>query len=77
VRTSQPNPFTSVVAHCQPEKRVEHLSGMTNSVPEELHSLTEQRASGLHEADVSAPAELVDVLFRRHYSVLLRPTANR
>jgi RNA polymerase sigma factor (sigma-70 family) len=45
---------------------------MTNSVPEELRSLSGPRATGWREAEAPAPAELVEVLFRRHYAVLLR-----
>jgi RNA polymerase sigma factor (sigma-70 family) len=45
---------------------------MTDSVPEELLSMGEQRLDSWREADTPARAELVDVLFRRHYSALLR-----
>jgi len=45
---------------------------MTDSVPEELLSMGERRLDSWREADTPARAELVDVLFRRHYSALLR-----
>jgi RNA polymerase sigma factor (sigma-70 family) len=44
---------------------------MTESPPEELLSLGEQRVRYLVRADPAA-AELMDVLFRRHYAELLR-----
>ena len=45
---------------------------MTNSVPEDLLSMGEWRTTSGREAAGSAGAELVDVLFRRHYAALLR-----
>src|SRR5215218_3661613 len=44
---------------------------MTNSVPEEVLSMAEERATGRRDAEV-VRSELVDVLFRRHYAALLR-----
>jgi RNA polymerase sigma factor (sigma-70 family) len=46
---------------------------MTNSAPEEMLSMGERRAGSWSEAAKGAArAELVDVLFRRHYAALLR-----
>jgi RNA polymerase sigma factor (sigma-70 family) len=45
---------------------------MTDFVPEELRSMPEQRRSSWRDAETPASAELVDVLFRRHYRSLLR-----
>jgi RNA polymerase sigma factor (sigma-70 family) len=45
---------------------------MTNSLPEEMLSMGEQRASTRREARDSMRAELVDIMFRRHYAALLR-----
>src|SRR5262245_34570088 len=44
---------------------------MTNPVPEELLSMDELGPSA-HRAAESAGAEIVDVLFRRHYEALVR-----
>jgi RNA polymerase sigma-70 factor (sigma-E family) len=44
---------------------------MTNSVPEEVLSMAEERATGRRDAEL-VRSELVDVLFRRHYAALLR-----
>jgi hypothetical protein len=45
---------------------------MTDSVPEELLSMGEQRVGSWRDAETPARDELVDVLFRRHYAALLR-----
>jgi RNA polymerase sigma factor (sigma-70 family) len=45
---------------------------MTNSVPEDLLSMGEWRTTSGREVAASAGADLVDVLFRRHYTALLR-----
>ena len=45
---------------------------MTNSVPEEMLSMGEQLASGRRDATAASRTELVDLLFRRHYTALLR-----
>src|SRR3954462_11537451 len=46
---------------------------MTNSVPEEMLSVGERHAGSWRDgAKGPARAELVDVLFRRHYAALLR-----
>jgi hypothetical protein len=46
---------------------------MTNSVPEEMLSMGERRPGGWRNAATEpAAAELVDLLFRRHYATLLR-----
>src|SRR3954453_11028522 len=46
---------------------------MTNSVPEEMLSPTERRASGRRDAMTEPSREVVvEVLFRRHYAELLR-----
>jgi RNA polymerase sigma factor (sigma-70 family) len=46
---------------------------MTNSVPEEMLSMGERHAGSWRDvANGPARGELVDVLFRRHYSALLR-----
>jgi RNA polymerase sigma-70 factor (sigma-E family) len=45
---------------------------MTNSVPEEMLSMGEQLAFARSDRAESSRAELVDVLFRRHYPALLR-----
>jgi RNA polymerase sigma factor (sigma-70 family) len=45
---------------------------MTDSVPEELLSMGEQRVGSWRDAATPARDELVDVLFRRHYAALLR-----
>jgi RNA polymerase sigma factor (sigma-70 family) len=45
---------------------------MTDSLPEELLSMPEQRRATWRDAETPARAELVDVLFRRHYAALLR-----
>src|SRR5687768_14051380 len=44
---------------------------MTKSVPEEMLSMGEQRASNRRDA-AAARSELVDVMFRRHYAALVR-----
>jgi RNA polymerase sigma-70 factor (sigma-E family) len=44
---------------------------MTKSVPEEMLSMGEQRASKRRDA-AAARSDLVDVMFRRHYATLLR-----
>ena len=45
---------------------------MTDFVPEELLTMPEQRTAGWRDADTPARTELVDVMFRRHYTALLR-----
>jgi RNA polymerase sigma factor (sigma-70 family) len=46
---------------------------MTNSVPEEILPMGERRAGGRHgEASDAARAQLVELLFQRHYPGLLR-----
>jgi RNA polymerase sigma-70 factor (sigma-E family) len=45
---------------------------MTNSVPEEMLSMDEQRAVSLRDSKGRLRAEHIDVLFRRHYQGLLR-----
>ena len=45
---------------------------MTNSVPEETLSLGERRAGRWRVAGEPVDAELLDLLFRRHYTALLR-----
>jgi len=45
---------------------------MTNSAPEETLSMGERAASGGDVATEPTRAELVEVLFRRHYAELLR-----
>jgi RNA polymerase sigma-70 factor (sigma-E family) len=45
---------------------------MTNSVPEEMLSMDEQRAVRLRDSNEQLRAERIDVLFRRHYRGLLR-----
>jgi RNA polymerase sigma factor (sigma-70 family) len=46
---------------------------MTNSVPEEMLSMRERRASSGRDATLDpSRSELVEVLFRRHYAELLR-----
>ena len=46
---------------------------MTNSAPEEVHRMEESRPLGQRAgADELPQADLVDVLFRRHYTALLR-----
>jgi RNA polymerase sigma factor (sigma-70 family) len=46
---------------------------MTNSVPEEMLSMGERRVGSWRDAGSEpARAELVEVLFRRHYAALLR-----
>ena len=45
---------------------------MTDFVPEELLSVPEQRTGGWRDADTPARTDLVDVMFRRHYTALLR-----
>jgi RNA polymerase sigma factor (sigma-70 family) len=46
---------------------------MTNSVPEDMLAMGGRRAGSWHDAAMEpARAELVDVLFRRHYAGLLR-----
>jgi RNA polymerase sigma factor (sigma-70 family) len=46
---------------------------MTNSVPEEMHSMSEWHAVSRRDmATGPTRAELVDVLFRRHYAGLVR-----
>ena len=61
-------PGASRARLCQPEGLVQRLLGMTNSVPEDLLSMGEWRTTSGREAADSAGAELVDVLFRRHYT---------
>ena len=58
---------------CQPEARSRRLSGMTNSVPEDMLTMGRRGAGSRHDAATEpARAELLDVLFRRHYATLLR-----
>jgi RNA polymerase sigma factor (sigma-70 family) len=46
---------------------------MTNSVPEEMLSMAERRSNSRRDATTEpSRAELVEVLFRRHYTELLR-----
>jgi RNA polymerase sigma factor (sigma-70 family) len=45
---------------------------MTNSVPEDTVSMGEWRATGQRDTAGSSRSELVAVLFRRHYTALLR-----
>jgi RNA polymerase sigma factor (sigma-70 family) len=56
---------------CQPETRVERLSGVTNFLPEEMLPMDERGSATRGPAD-SARSELLDVLFRRHYTALLK-----
>jgi RNA polymerase sigma factor (sigma-70 family) len=62
----------SKVCLCKPLRTVKRLSGMTNSIPEETLSMGERRAHGQRAAAGRARTELAEVLFRRHYAVLLR-----
>ncbi len=45
---------------------------MTNSIPEEILTMGERRADSRRDAKESLRAELVDLMFRRHYTALLR-----
>src|SRR5215203_303010 len=45
---------------------------MTDFVPEELLSMPEQRTGSWRDAETPARVDLVDVLFRRHYTAMLR-----
>jgi RNA polymerase sigma factor (sigma-70 family) len=45
---------------------------MTDPVPEEMLSMGARRAGSWRDAAMPASAELVDMLFRRHYAALLR-----
>jgi RNA polymerase sigma factor (sigma-70 family) len=45
---------------------------MTDFVPEELLSMPEQRTGSWRDAETPARVDLVDALFRRHYTAVLR-----
>jgi RNA polymerase sigma factor (sigma-70 family) len=47
------------------------LSGMTNSLPEEMLPMNERGSRGVRSGE-AARSELVEMLFRRHYAALLR-----
>jgi RNA polymerase sigma factor (sigma-70 family) len=51
---------------------VERLSGMTQPVSEETLAAGERGITGRRETETLARGELIDVLFRRHYTALLR-----
>lgn len=56
---------------CQPDARLARLSGMTNSLPEEMLPLNERVSRGTRARE-AVRSEFVEVLFRQHYETLLR-----
>ena len=52
-------------ALCQPEETVKRLSGMTNSLPEEMLAMRERRTDSWRDVSMEPThAELVELLFR-------------
>jgi RNA polymerase sigma factor (sigma-70 family) len=74
----RPDPCKSCERHamahlCQPERVVERLSGMTQPMADETLTAGEMDVAGRQKAAQElARADLIDVLFRRHYTSLLR-----